>query len=94
MDLTWSGAGDLDVLLSVIPPRSYLDGNVWRLWSDSREAERASAVKHKIFPIMHSGYVAVGLRTALLGGSQFTKGILGSQRALPTSSSSIPMRLR
>lgn len=47
-------AGDLDVLLSVIPPRSYLDGSVRRLWSDAREAERASAVKHKIFPIMHT----------------------------------------
>jgi 4,5-dihydroxyphthalate decarboxylase len=47
-------AGDLDVLLSVVPPKSYLDGSVRRLWSNSREAERTAAEKHKIFPIMHT----------------------------------------
>lgn len=47
-------AGDLDVLLSVIPPKSYVNGTVRRLWPNSREPERASAEKHKIFPIMHT----------------------------------------
>lgn len=47
-------AGDIDVLLSVIPPKSYVNGNVQRLWPNAREAERASAEKHKIFPIMHT----------------------------------------
>lgn len=46
--------GELDVLLSVIPPKSYFNGTARRLWSNSREAERASGEKHGIFPIMHT----------------------------------------
>jgi 4,5-dihydroxyphthalate decarboxylase len=46
--------GDLDVLLSVITPKDYAKGKLRRLWADSRAAERASAEKHGIFPIMHT----------------------------------------
>jgi 4,5-dihydroxyphthalate decarboxylase len=46
--------GDLDVLLSVIAPKDYAAGKLRRLWADSRAAERASAEKHGIFPIMHT----------------------------------------
>jgi 4,5-dihydroxyphthalate decarboxylase len=46
--------GDLDILLSVIAPKDYAAGKLRRLWIDARAAERASAEKHGIFPIMHT----------------------------------------
>jgi 4,5-dihydroxyphthalate decarboxylase len=46
--------GELDVLLSVIVPKCFVEGKARRLWPDYREREVATARKFGILPIMHT----------------------------------------
>jgi 4,5-dihydroxyphthalate decarboxylase len=46
--------GELDVLLSVIVPKCFLEGKARRLWPDYREREVATAREFGILPIMHT----------------------------------------
>ena len=53
--------GEVDALFHAVEPKAFVEGNplVGRLFTDSREAERAYFAKTGIFPIMH----AVAIRT-------------------------------